>query len=385
MRPVTARSDVDHHGAQGDRRHEVAVHDVHVDDVGIRLDQLDLVAEVGEVGGQYRCGEPAHRGVSYPPPHGETPQAARSTAATNIPSDPWRCGQSRCRSAGPSGPSVRSGSERQGRARAARPAPRRSRPWDRCTPRRRAARPGERARRQRARSRAAVPRGPRRHPCARATAAPDAAAPIRGRCRARRRGRGRRSRPRAAVAARRARSSTEPSSTARPGAPIRAALRSWTSPATTRPSAPTSETIMRDFPPGAAQTSATSSPGLGSRARTTNTLAWSWTAKAPERNPGRVERSPRARRRHEDRRAPVRPSGPRPRRSASSAAGSSARRLSGAWAARASAAGGVSSTDDGAELAHGPEGQAGTKAQGRVVVPHGPGRPIDRPAVEGPR
>ena len=268
-------------------------------------------------------------------------------------------------------------------------APRRSRPWDRCTPSRRAARPGERARRRRARSRAAVPasrdgilaHAPQqlRTPPRRSEAA----------SRARRRGRGRRSRPRAAVAARRARSSTEPSSTARPGSPIRAALRSWTSPATTRPSAPTSEAICGPSPPAPHRRRAPARPAAGRGRGPRTTLAWSWTAKRPT-EPGQRRGIAAG---EEEARGSTSPGSavrPRPRRAASSAAGSSARRLSGAWAARASAAAGASSPSEPCGARAPPRGQAGAKAQGRVVVPHGPGRPfvgqpskdrVDEPAL----
>ncbi len=46
---------------------EVRIHDVDMDDFGIRLDQLDLVGQVREVCGQDRSGEHAHRGYRTRP------------------------------------------------------------------------------------------------------------------------------------------------------------------------------------------------------------------------------------------------------------------------------------------------------------------------------
>ena len=50
----------DHHRPQRDRRYEMSIHDVDMDDFGMLLDQLDLVGEVREIGRQDRCGELSH-------------------------------------------------------------------------------------------------------------------------------------------------------------------------------------------------------------------------------------------------------------------------------------------------------------------------------------
>ena len=39
------------------------VHDVDVDDFGMLVDQLDLVGEMREIGGQDRCGELPHGAI----------------------------------------------------------------------------------------------------------------------------------------------------------------------------------------------------------------------------------------------------------------------------------------------------------------------------------
>ena len=52
----------DHHRAEGDGRYEVPVHDVDMDDFGMLVDELDLIGQVREVGGQDRGGELPHEG-----------------------------------------------------------------------------------------------------------------------------------------------------------------------------------------------------------------------------------------------------------------------------------------------------------------------------------
>ena len=57
----------DDHRADREWRDEVRIHDVDMDDFGIRLDQLDLVGQVREVCGQDRSGKHAHRGYRTRP------------------------------------------------------------------------------------------------------------------------------------------------------------------------------------------------------------------------------------------------------------------------------------------------------------------------------
>ena len=50
----------DHHRPDRERRDEMSIHDVDVDNVGMLLHGLDLVGQIGEIGREDRRGEPAH-------------------------------------------------------------------------------------------------------------------------------------------------------------------------------------------------------------------------------------------------------------------------------------------------------------------------------------
>jgi len=155
----------DHHGAERDRRGEVGIHDVDMDGVGMRLDQLDLVGEVRQVGEEDRDGELAHRRVCY-----RRPGSFFRNAARNIASQPCRCGHRRMRSAGPSG-SRAARARGRGIGAGGRRARRRSRRAGTCRPSRRAGPRASRARPRRSRSQPASATGPRRRTSSRATAA----------------------------------------------------------------------------------------------------------------------------------------------------------------------------------------------------------------------
>ena len=49
---------LDHDGADRDRRHEMPVHDIDVQQIGVLLDARDLLAQLGEVGGKDGGGQP---------------------------------------------------------------------------------------------------------------------------------------------------------------------------------------------------------------------------------------------------------------------------------------------------------------------------------------
>ena len=74
----------------GDRRHEVAVHDVDVDDGGAGVDDVgDLLAQTAEVGGQDRWGDPArHTSTSIDPPQWLQVSVAVLVIRTIVPCSP---------------------------------------------------------------------------------------------------------------------------------------------------------------------------------------------------------------------------------------------------------------------------------------------------------
>ena len=134
-------------------------------------------------------------------------------------------------------------------------------------------------------------RGRRGRRGAAARATPVAAAPTRSRNTAHRPARGRTMRrPRAGSRPAPRHDTATPS---RSAVLLTSAARSGrTSAATTVPDSPTMHATCAAFPPGAAQTSSTRSPGCGSRAPTTNADAWSCTANQPCANPRSLDGSP---------------------------------------------------------------------------------------------
>jgi hypothetical protein len=80
----------------------VSIHDVDMDEVGMLTHELDLLGQTGEVADRMdaQLGHGAILGGVVRP----------RKAATNIASQPCACGQSRTRSAGPSGPAISMGS-----------------------------------------------------------------------------------------------------------------------------------------------------------------------------------------------------------------------------------------------------------------------------------
>ncbi len=110
----------DHHRAERDRRDEMTIHDVDMNNLGMLLDQLDLRPEPGEIGRQDRgaIGVPRSYPTGAAPPAREEPaDQERRKAATNIPSDPSRCGQSRSRSTAGRPATVTGSAARSGRRR----------------------------------------------------------------------------------------------------------------------------------------------------------------------------------------------------------------------------------------------------------------------------
>ena len=254
----------------------------------MRLDELDLVGEVREVGRQDRRGELAHAAYGTRRRASASSLAAEGrdehpvgTVAVRPEADPRRPGR---RALDLDRLEVRAVAQDRVARR------RRSRRAGTCRPSRRA---GRRA--------AGGPPRPRRSPTwsaasrlsssfAAATGAPGGAAPSRSPSTARPRGRGRTRRGAAGAVASWASTSgvhAEALGAARieAGAP-RVEVGRHDEAVAADERRPRSAAL----PPGAAHASSTRSPGCGSSARTTNADAWSWTANQPSANPGKRRR-----------------------------------------------------------------------------------------------
>ena len=287
-----------------DRRHEVAVHDVDVDDGGAGVeDGGDLLAQPAEVGGQDRWGDPArHTSTSIDPPQWLHVSVAVLVMRTIVPCSPqfgqaerssnrcrqythrYRPGRFVGRSQGspqdgqesPRSASIPGNIEAVGavlvrvrtygvRARPAAPRPGRWCRRSRRGARRGATRGGRRPAARPARRRAARPRAG-----SRGSAGRGASAASRARCTAGRAGRGRSRRRRGTPSRRRRRRATLEACIRRAVTSSARARPGCFSTATISPSSPMSAARCVVLPPGAAQRSSTRSPGRGSSSGATS-------------------------------------------------------------------------------------------------------------------